>query len=539
MPCFLPKITIFVPDHTDRNMKKAITLIFLTVLSVLNLSAAEIDSLFSRWEESTGIHRIRLGNELLSFGYDEGLVSEKKSYGRNQSIESEARIYDMMSYYFYINDKLDDALSTALIALPLCEKSGDEQLLGNCINNIGVFYQRKGLFGQAITYMERVYNLDLKSKDKSGMSSTMNNLATLYLATGQPETALSYVLPAIEMERELGDRERLAIRLGLASDIWLEMGQIEKARSCVDEAYKLDHEDKREGNAAIRLSQKASVLIALGEDIEAEKCLIEAIPILEKKNNITSIAICYNQLGQLYYKEELYKLAERTYRQAYEHASKAGSDYVKKKSLRGLWLCQKCLGKLEDALHTLEEYTQLTEKIADDRADSAVEDFRVRYETKEKEDKLIREQEMSKVKLVVVICLSVFSLLLCVLLALSYRMLRIRRRQAKILTKNQEVKNKLLSLVPAISDNTKSEILKEIVDNIETMDDVPKMTSRELEIVKLCCEGLTSKEIARKLNVSVRTIDTHKSNIFKKLSISSTLELVKYAVKAGIYTPQN
>ena len=129
----------------------------------------------------------------------------------------------------------------------------------------------------------------------------------------------------------------------------------------------------------------------------------------------------------------------------------------------------------------MEEYTQLTEKIADDRADSAVEDFRVRYETKEKEDKLIHEQEMSKVRLVVVICLSVFSLLLCVLLALSYRMLRIRRRQAKILTKNQEVKNKLLSLVPAISGNTESEILKEIVDNIETMDDVPKMTSRELE----------------------------------------------------------
>ena len=71
------------------------------------------------------------------------------------------------------------------------------------------------------------------------------------------------------------------------------------------------------------------------------------------------------------------------------------------------------------------------------------------------------------------------------------------------------------------------------------MEEVPKMTSRELEVVKLCCEGLTAKEIAGKLNVSVRTIDTHKSNIFKKLIISSTLEIVKYAVKAGIYTPQN
>lgn len=140
----------------------------------------------------------------------------KYTYGRNQAIESEARIYDMMSCYYYIKNQFDDALSMALMALPLCEKSNDDNLLADCINNIGILYQRKGLFGQAINYMERVYKLDLKAKDKQGMSSTMNNLATLYLATGQAETAFGYILPAIEMERERGDRERLAIRLGLA-----------------------------------------------------------------------------------------------------------------------------------------------------------------------------------------------------------------------------------------------------------------------------------------------------------------------------------
>ena len=65
---------------------------------------------------------------------------------------------------------------------------------------------------------------------------------------------------------------------------------------------------------AFRLSQKAAVLIAIEEYIEAEKCLNEAIPILETKHDITSLAICYNQLGHLYYKEALYKFAEKTYR---------------------------------------------------------------------------------------------------------------------------------------------------------------------------------------------------------------------------------
>ena len=71
----------------------------------------------------------------------------------------------MMSYYYYVNDQFDDALSTALMALPLCEKCSDDELLADCVNNIGILYQRKGLFGQAISYMERVYKLDLKSKN--------------------------------------------------------------------------------------------------------------------------------------------------------------------------------------------------------------------------------------------------------------------------------------------------------------------------------------------------------------------------------------
>ena len=90
--------------------------------------------------------------------------------------------------------------------------------------------------------------------------------------------------------------------------------------------------------------------------------------------------------------------------------------------------------------------------------------------------------------------------------------------------------------MPAISDSEESDRIKEIVSNIETMDDVPKMTGREMEVVKLCCDGLTSKEIAGKLNVSVRTVDAHKGNIFKKLKIASTVELIRYAVKAGLYT---
>lgn len=59
-------------------------------------------------------------------------------------------------------------------------------------------------------------------------------------------------------------------------------------------------------------------------------------------------------------------------------------------------------------------------------------------------------------------------------------------------------------------------------------------TDREMEVIKLCCEGLLSKEIAYKLNLSTRTVETHKSNIFKKMGINNSVELVRYAIHNGI-----
>jgi DNA-binding NarL/FixJ family response regulator len=59
-------------------------------------------------------------------------------------------------------------------------------------------------------------------------------------------------------------------------------------------------------------------------------------------------------------------------------------------------------------------------------------------------------------------------------------------------------------------------------------------THREEEIITLCAQGLTAKEISAKLNISMKTVITHKYNIFKKLGINSCVELVSYVLKNNI-----
>jgi DNA-binding NarL/FixJ family response regulator len=58
-----------------------------------------------------------------------------------------------------------------------------------------------------------------------------------------------------------------------------------------------------------------------------------------------------------------------------------------------------------------------------------------------------------------------------------------------------------------------------------------RITAREREIVQLLAEGKTSKELATILGLSVKTVETHRSNILRKLNCHSVTELVRYAVR--------
>lgn len=60
------------------------------------------------------------------------------------------------------------------------------------------------------------------------------------------------------------------------------------------------------------------------------------------------------------------------------------------------------------------------------------------------------------------------------------------------------------------------------------------LTAKEREVLQLIAEGRSTKEIAAALHVSVKTIETHRSNIMKRLDIHSIAELTKFAIRHGL-----
>ena len=65
-----------------------------------------------------------------------------------------------------------------------------------------------------------------------------------------------------------------------------------------------------------------------------------------------------------------------------------------------------------------------------------------------------------------------------------------------------------------------------------------RTTPRELEILRLLAEGKTNKEIAMLLGITARTVETHRSKIMLKLGLHSLAELIHYAMRNGIVSPQ-
>ena len=60
------------------------------------------------------------------------------------------------------------------------------------------------------------------------------------------------------------------------------------------------------------------------------------------------------------------------------------------------------------------------------------------------------------------------------------------------------------------------------------------LTEREREVVRLVVKGLSTKEIATQLDISTRTVETHRANLMRKLNLKSVALLTQFAIREGL-----
>ncbi len=89
-------------------------------------------------------------------------------------------------------------------------------------------------------------------------------------------------------------------------------------------------------------------------------------------------------------------------------------------------------------------------------------------------------------------------------------------------------------LSPSFGDDTLQHVEEILESNDENLDPLDRLTQREREILQLSAEGLTYSEIAAKLNISSRTVETHRFNFMRKLDLKSQTDVVRFAIEYRI-----
>jgi two-component system response regulator NreC len=81
-------------------------------------------------------------------------------------------------------------------------------------------------------------------------------------------------------------------------------------------------------------------------------------------------------------------------------------------------------------------------------------------------------------------------------------------------------------------------LLRRVSDPKRSRSGEPVLTLREREVIRLVSQGATSKEIAERLGISPKTVQVHRDNLKRKLSLRTTADLVRYAIRHKIVKPE-
>jgi DNA-binding NarL/FixJ family response regulator len=86
-------------------------------------------------------------------------------------------------------------------------------------------------------------------------------------------------------------------------------------------------------------------------------------------------------------------------------------------------------------------------------------------------------------------------------------------------------------LSPAVSKGVVHDYVQRLRDEEQP---AAALSPRQREVLQLVAEGHSTKEIARRLDLSVKTVDTHRSQLMKQLDIHEVAGLVRYALRVGL-----
>ena len=345
-------------------------------------------------------------------------------------------------------EKYLDCYNLAKDLYSLSKEADDTTLVFNSLYYMGFSNQRMGNMEKAIDYNMQAYEVSQSLHRLDLQSSILNNIGNVYMVNDEDSVAAVYFEKSIEIEKNLGEsrRSQLAVRLGNVSTAYMKLGRCEDAISAAEEGLRIDKEIGRPNKIAIRLNQLGDVYMACGRLQDAIECEREAYSYFEEAGSKYGMSIVLHSLGELKYETEQADSAIIYYENALLLAKEIDNKLLIQKISKSLYKVNKEIDPML-AIEYLEKHISLKDSIFNERNQQMLNDFRIKYSTREKEleveihkKRIEYDRQILKLTSLTIILL-IIALVLLIINGLS------RKRRNAVLLELNNIKNRSISVL--------------------------------------------------------------------------------------------
>lgn len=467
-----------------------------------DLSEAAVEDLRPRVLNNHGVY-YRIRSNLDSSLHYYQLASEAQDSARNPA--RKATLFNNIANVHFQQGDYPLSLDHHFRALSIRRTIDDSAGLCMSFGNIGLVYENLDEPNKALKYYKESLVLGEALKNTRQTAWVYTSLGTLALSEGKLDASESYLRESLILKRELSDLRGVGFSLTNLGAVFLKRFHETKDASWLDsthlylrEAEELEASQGNDFALAATLNYRGEAWLASGNPNRALDFLKRADTLTEIQQHLQErvrtlnlLSQCYEQLGRL----DLALQSERAFK------------------------------ALSDTLFNVERDKEIGRKEAWIRYKQQLREDQLRF------DNELALEEAGRERMNLIIAVIGLSLLLA--LGLVFRLYAQRReaREARAMAEAEvgnlseekrqiEEKNReLQARITGIQEKLESK-KEELPEHLE------KLTKREMEVLLSLGLGLTDKEIAERLFISIATVRTHNRRIFEKLDISNRTEAV-------------
>jgi tetratricopeptide (TPR) repeat protein/DNA-binding CsgD family transcriptional regulator len=567
-------------------------LLHLTLLLPLSAQNNEIDSLQQLLPRATDKEKIDIYINLSmlhrGISYEKIIEYGKKAHAIAKKIDDNENIIVALTHIGIANAYTGNYDTSSIIFQKiyfLADSLGDSSLLINALNNLGNLYYHTNKYDLALEYYYRVYDYCHSNNDKLFKARLLQNIGNVYRDIEKLNESLQSFFESKKLYTELNDTLRshkINSSIGL---VYTDLGKYDSALYYLELGNKYAIADKNHEALVSNYNNLGFTYLILGQKEKALLNLKKSIQLADESDFPFQAANAMLSIVDLYLRSEEYDSAMVYLKKTEKYSDPIDSDDINQTMNEYYYQVFLAGHNYQKALHHYITSKTISDSIFSKERTNKIDALQIRYETAKKENQIKVLKKDIKIKEVSrkLLGLAAFTLALIVLSLIFY--FRFKRKallQEKLLAENEtnfirkeldlqnkelvcktiniaelnemkaEMANNIKKLLPYSNSEGKKLVFsmigsfgnvndKEIWDEFETRFEKvnssfynnlysrqPNLTPTERKVCAFLKLNMSTKDIASLLHINVRSVESNRYNIRKKLMMDKSENLIAY-----------